>query len=97
MHVATAKIILQLPENGSLKDKRRVISSLAARTRTKFNVSIAEVDFNDSWHMAALGLTCVSNSARHVDEMIRNVTAHIETNLEDGYVSGVEIEVLSGF
>ena len=46
MHVGAAKIILQLPENGSLKGKRRVISSLMTRVRNKFNVSIAEVDFN---------------------------------------------------
>lgn len=97
MHVGTARIILQLPENGSLKGKRRVVASLTTRVRNKFNVSIAEVDFNDSWQQAALGLTAVSNSARHAEEMIVNVTAYIESTVEDGYVSDVDREVLSGF
>ena len=97
MHVGTAKIILELPENGSLKGKRRVIASLMKRVRNKFNVSIAEVDFNDSWQQAALGLSAVSNSARHADEVIANVVAYIESTVEEGYVSGVEREVLSGF
>lgn len=97
MHVGTAKIILQLPENGSLKGKRRVIASLTARVRNKFNVSIAEVDFNDSWQTTALGLTAVSNSARHAEEVIGSVVEYIETTVEDGYVSGVDREVLSGF
>ena len=94
MHVAAARIILELPENGSLKGKRRVIASLMTRVRNKFNVSIAEVDFNDSWQQAALGLTTVSNSARHADESIGNVIAYIESNLEAGYVSGVDREML---
>ena len=97
MHVGTAKIVLQLPENGSLKGKRRVIASLMSRVRNKFNVSIAEVDFNDSWREAALGMTAVSNSARHADEVVGNVVAYIESTVEDGYVSGIDREVLSGF
>ena len=97
MHVGTARITLQLPENGSLKGKRRVINSLMARVRNKFNVSIAEVDFNDSWHTAGLGLTAVSNSSRHADEVITNVVNYIETTAEDAYVSDVDREVLSGF
>ena len=94
MHVAAARIILELPENGSLKGKRRVIASLMTRVRNKFNVSIAEVGFNDSWQQAALGLTTVSNSARHADESIGNVISYIESNLEEGYVSGVDREML---
>lgn len=97
MHVGTARITLQLPENGSLKGKRRVIGSLMSRVRNKFNVSIAEVDFNDSWQTAALGLTAVSNSARHADEVVGNVIGYIEATVEEGYVSDIDREVLSGF
>ncbi len=97
MHVGTARITLQLPENGSLKGKRRVIGSLMARVRNKFNVSIAEVDFNDSWQTAGLGLTAVSNSSRHADEVITNVVSYIESTAEDAYISDIDREVLSGF
>ena len=97
MHIGTARITLQLPENGSLKGKRRVISSLMARVRNKFNVSIAEVDLNDSWQIAVLGLTAVSNSARHADEVITNVASYIESTVEDAYVSDIDRETLSGF
>lgn len=97
MHIGTAKIILQLPENGSLKGKRRVIASLMVRVRNKFNVSIAEVAFNDSRQTSALGLTVVSNSARLADEVIANVVAFIESSVEDAYISDLDREVLSGF
>jgi hypothetical protein len=97
MHLGVAKVTLQLPENGDLKGKRRVMKSLMARVRNKFNVSIAEVDTNESWQTATLGLTCVSNSTRHADEVITNVVAFIESTAEDAYVSDIERETLSGF
>ncbi len=97
MHVGVAKITLQFPENGDLKGKRRVIKSLMARVQNKHNVSIAEVDTNDSWQTATLGITCVSNSARHADEVITNVVAFIESTAADAYVADVERETVSGF
>lgn len=97
MHVGIAKITLQLPENGNLKGKRRVIKSLMSRVRNKQNISIAEVDTNDSWQTATLGISCISNSTRHADEMITNVIAFIESTVEDGYVADVERETVSGF
>ena len=97
MHLGVARITLQLPENGSLKGKRRVIKSLMSRVQNKFNVSIAEVDSNESWLTATLGLTCVSNSVRHADEVITNVVAFIASTAEDAYVSDIDRETLSGF
>ncbi len=97
MHIGVARITLQLPENGSLKGKRRVLKSLMSRVQNKFNVSIAEVDTNESWQTATLGVTAVSNSARHADEVITNVVAFIESTAEDAYVSDIDRETLSGF
>ena len=97
MNVGVCKINLRLPENQSLKGKRRVISSLCSRVRNKFNVSIAEVADNQAWQMAILGITCVSNSSRHADEVINNVVAYIENSREDIELIGVERETISGF
>ncbi|MFB0526232.1 MAG: DUF503 domain-containing protein [bacterium] len=49
--------LLEKPE--SLKDKRRVIKSLKDRVRARFNVSISEVDNQDLWHCATLGVALV--------------------------------------
>ncbi len=97
MHLGVAKVTLQLPENGDLKGKRRVMKSLMARVRNKFNVSIAEVDTNESLQTATLGLTWDSNSTRHADEVITNVVGFIETAAEEDYVSVIERGTLSGF
>ena len=97
MNVAVCKVTLHLPENQSLKGKRRVISSLCSRIRNRFNVSVAEVGDNELWQSATLGITSVSNNSRHADEMISNVLAYISNSREDLDVVDCERETLSGF
>ena len=97
MNVAVCKVTLRLPENQSLKGKRRVIGSLCSRIRNKFNVSIGEVDDNQAWQLATLGITCVSNNTHHAEEVLGNVVAYIEQSREDLEMVGCERETLSGF
>ncbi len=61
---------LQLAGCQSLKDKRRVIKSLKDRLHARFNVSVAEVDHQDSWQRAALAASVVSNDQRHAAEVL---------------------------
>ena len=70
MVVGVARLELRMPENGSLKDKRRVVRSLIDRARSRFNVAIAEVEAQDRRDRAVLALVCVSNAAAHVDAML---------------------------
>ena len=44
--------------------------------------------------MATLALTCVSNSAPHVDEMMANVIAFIERNVEMGVLGEIDTELI---
>lgn len=97
MHVGVCKVTLRLPENQSLKGKRRVINSLSSRIRNKFNVSVAEVGDNDLWQIATIGVTVASNGARHAEEVIDRVLGYIENSREDVEVVGVEQETIAGF
>lgn len=97
MHVGVMKVTLRLPENQSLKGKRRTIKSLSSRVMDRYNVAIAEVDDNDTWQIATLGVTCVSNSNRHADEVLSRVLGYVEASREDIEVVNSAIETLSGF
>lgn len=97
MNVGVCKLTLRIPENQSLKGKRRVVNSLCARVRNKFNVSIAEVDDNQSWQLATLGITCVSNNAAYTAEVLQSVVAFIQSSREDLELVEQEQESLSGF
>lgn len=97
MNVGACLITLRLPENDSLKGKRQVIKSLVTRLHSRFNVSVAEVDNNESWQIASLGVTCVSNSSRHVDEVVSKVVAFIERSRLNAEVLDYEVELLQAF
>ena len=67
--VGLCTVELFIPESQSLKDKRQVLLSLKDRLREKFNLSVAEVDGQDLWQKAVLGLACVANEGRYVNHV----------------------------
>ena len=94
MHIGVCTIELHLPGNGSLKGKRSVIKSIVTRVTREFNVSIAEVDAQDSWQRAVLGVACVSNSAGYAHSQLERVVRWIETRRPDVDLLGYDIELL---
>lgn len=70
MVVGVCTVELWIPESQSLKDKRQVLHSLKDRLRGKFNLSVAEVDGQDLWQKAVLGMACVANDGSHVEQVL---------------------------
>lgn len=97
MHVGVCRVKLRLPENSSLKDKRRVLKSITTRVDAKFNVSIAEVDDHDFWQSATLGIACISNDKRHANEILSKVVGFIMESRFELEILDYEIEILSVF
>ena len=97
MSVGVCRITLRLPGNDSLKGKRQVVKSLMARLRNKFNVAVAEVDDNDRWQVATIGITCVSNDARHAREVLDSVVHFVERTRLDTELLECEIDVSPAF
>lgn len=97
MHVGICKIRLRIPENGSLKDKRRVLKSITSRVTNKFNVSIAEIEDNDTWQIATLGVSCVSNDKRHANEIISKVADYISDARFEVEVLDYKTEIIPVF
>ncbi len=94
--VGLCRVRLRLPENHSLKGKRQVLKSLLARLHNKFNVAAAEVDDHDSWQMASLGITCVTNDERHAHQVMASVIAFIQSERLDAELLDYSTEVLHG-
>ena len=93
MVIGTCTIELHIPGNGSLKGKRRVIKSVIARVHNEFNVSIAEVDNQDLWQSAILGVACISNGPDYVHGLLTKVVEWIEHNRPDVQVVDYQIEI----
>jgi len=94
MSLGVCTIKLRLPENHSLKDKRKVIKSIVTRVRNRYNVAIAEVDDNDLWQSATLAVACLSNDARQVDEVLSKVVNFITESRLDIEVLDYRIEII---
>src|SRR5687768_11659013 len=77
MVIGVGYVTIHIYESQSLKDKRRVVRSLVERARGRFNASVAEVDHLDSWQVAGIGFTCVSNSGAHADQMLAEIVRFI--------------------
>jgi len=67
MFVKLLTVDLFIPGCSSLKDKRMVLSSLKARLRRKFNVSVAEVDYHNKWQRSQLAIVTVGVDRATVD------------------------------
>lgn len=61
---------LSLHGIASLKDKRSIVKSLIGRLKSRFNISIAEVDHQDSKTIAVIGVAVISNDARFIDQQL---------------------------
>ncbi len=94
MNVGVCKIRLRLPENLSLKGKRRVLKSITSRISNKFNVSVAEVDDHDLWQLATLGVCCVSNDGRFTNQVLSKVVDFIANGRFEVELLDYEIEIL---
>ncbi|HXX37245.1 MAG TPA: DUF503 domain-containing protein [bacterium] len=78
MVVGVLHVECSLPGTHSIKDKRRIISSLLDHLHRRFHVAAAEVDHQDSWRRAGIAVACVSTDTRHADEILAHVASVID-------------------
>ena len=94
MNVGVLRVVLHLPNSGSLKAKRQVVAGLLKRVRNEFSVAAAEVGDGDRWQIAELAIACVSNDGRHTDQTLARVLTFIEARGAEAVVANVSTEVL---
>jgi uncharacterized protein YlxP (DUF503 family) len=80
MHAAAVCFDLHIPESRSLKVKRAAIRPIVDGLRHRFRVSVAEVDHQDRWQRAAIGVAVVAPSDRHLREVLDHVGRFVETS-----------------
>jgi uncharacterized protein YlxP (DUF503 family) len=78
MLVALERFDLRIPGCGSLKEKRHVVKTLTAQIRSRYNVSVAEVDHHDLWQRTTLAVSAVAAERYHVKRVLHEVERFIE-------------------
>jgi uncharacterized protein YlxP (DUF503 family) len=92
--VGVARVVVHIPASRSLKDKRQVVKSVLARVQREFQIAAAEVEQQDRWQLAVLGLASVSTDSRHCDEVLARAVSFIAGHLPEGHVVDVQTEIL---
>lgn len=80
MIIAVLKIDLYLHGAASLKDKRTIIRGIKDRVNNKFNVSLAEVDFQDKWQRAGLGIVQVGSDFKYLEQSMNTIFKILDSN-----------------
>ncbi|MCL2066046.1 MAG: DUF503 domain-containing protein [Treponema sp.] len=75
------KIIFEIPEASSIKDKRRIVKSVTDKLQRRFRMSAAEVDLLDSISFAQIGGALVSNSRAHGEKVLQKAFKTIEEEI----------------
>ncbi len=91
--IGVLTIEIHVEQSHSLKDKRHVVKSLKDRLRDRFNVSVAEIDFLDSWQSSVVAAVTVSRDRVHAAQVLQAVEAHA-AGLLGGALTGSNIEWL---
>jgi uncharacterized protein len=92
MVVGLLTVDLHIGGARSLKDKRMVVRRVKDRLK-KFNVAVAEVDYQDLWQRSSLAIVTVSTDEAHASRELEAVSAEID-RVEPGLVTGTNVEFL---
>jgi len=94
MQIGVIQATMYMQGITSLKDKRHIVKSVIGRLQSRFNVSVAEVEHQDSKTTAILGIAVVSNERVHVEQQLDAVLNFMRN---DGrfYLGHVEREIFS--
>ncbi len=71
------------------------MQSVLQRVRNKFEVAAAEIATLESWQVATIGVSCISNSARHTEDVLEHVRRYIEETRPDVEVTDEQLEVIT--
>ncbi len=78
MNIGLLTLEIFIPDSHSLKEKRAVLLKIRDRLRARFNVAIAELDHQDVWQHATLGVVSISNSQTLLESTFRQVLEESE-------------------
>ena len=78
MVIGLLHLSLRIPESQSLKSKRQILLGLKTRIRNRLNVSISEIDHQDKWQLAGLGVACVGNDRAGVNQVLSHAVEAVD-------------------
>ena len=79
IHIGILTVEVFMPQAASLKEKRSILRSAVRRLRNKFNVSVAEIDFQDIWQRGVLGIVIVGTDKPFLNSVLDKIVDLLES------------------
>lgn len=92
MIVATCVVKLHLNGVYSLKEKRQIVKSLCTRLPQRFNLAAAEIEHQDVWQTAVIGLVTIGTDSGYLHGLLEKAVAWIEQARPDIPIEDYSIE-----
>ncbi len=87
-------LVLCIPGCRSLKEKRSAIKPLIHRLHREFNISIAEVNFQDAWSKAGINCACIANDGIQCQKVLQSVINFIPLHFRELEIIEHKIEII---
>lgn len=94
LNVGLCIIEIHLPGVASLKEKRQVLRSLKDRLRDRYNVAVAEIDHQDLWQRATLGIVGIASARVPLEQTFASIQGDVEARVP-GEVLSCDVEYLT--
>ncbi len=94
MFVGICKISYHFPYTETIKEKRQKIASMKDILRKRFNISIAEIEFQNFWQKTVIGISIVNSNKKLIDKVLSKVIEKIE-NIGFGYITDYKVEFIN--
>lgn len=82
MKLAVLEVTLRTAWVHSLKEKRMIVRSLMDKLRNQFNVSVAEIDSQDTHQLLTIGIVSIAHNTAQADSILDNILNYIEKNTD---------------
>lgn len=95
MSIGILTLQLQIPGCKSLKEKRSRLKPLISRLHREFNVSVAELDHQDDWDSAILGVALIGNQNQYIHSALQAIIPWLNRNWPDVTLVDETIEMIN--
>jgi uncharacterized protein YlxP (DUF503 family) len=84
---------IYLPYSHSLKEKRKRLKSLQDRLKSRHNVAVSELDYQDKWQRSRIGMVTLNSRKKVIEKTLNLIVRDIEDTI-DGEILKVDISYL---
>ena len=94
MAVGLLTLHLRIPMCASLKEKRSHLKPVLTKLQREFNLSVAEMDYQDKWNETLIGCTYISNDGKHTQISLQKVITWVENHYPQLTIIQQRIEII---